>query len=134
VNIWRHAVSFPHVTTLCHKGRSSYIIMKYLVPPPPIPFRINTNLPCYTKTYATTQCQLSVQHIYSSVPVTQFKCCLQRIICYENVHQNLLKPTLHLVNRSRKLISESVTDLRCNMSTGYQSVSRNALPTYLATC
>jgi len=39
--------------------------MKYLVPPLHIPLRINTNLPCYTKTYATTQNQLSVQHVCS---------------------------------------------------------------------
>jgi hypothetical protein len=71
--IWISGVTQCHshtLTTSCHKGRSSHIIMKYLVPPLHIPLRINTNLPCYTKTYATTQYQLSVQNVYSSAERT----------------------------------------------------------------
>ena len=157
MNIWSNAVSFPHVTSSCHKGRSSYIlvIMKYLVPPLHIPLRINTNLPCYTKTYATTQYQLSVQHVFSSperthntvkmlfaayLPVTKmdlsthYQPTLQHVNQLRKRLRTRYQPTLQHVNRLQKRVSGRVTYISCKILTGYENVSQNALPTYLATC
>ena len=137
MNIWCDAMSFPHVTTSCHKGRSSYIIMKYLVPPLHIPLRINTNLPCYTKTYATTQCQLFGQHVYSSAELTHNTIQMLSAAYLPVTKADLrtrYQPTLQHVNRLRRRISERVTNLPCNTLTGYENVSQNALPTYLVTC
>jgi len=108
--------------------------MKYLVPPLHIPLRINTNLPCYTKTYATTQYQLSVQHVYSSAERIQKT--IQMFAAYLPITKTYLRtryqPTWQHVNRLRKRITERVTNLPCNTLTGNENVSQNALPTYRA--
>jgi hypothetical protein len=76
--------------------------MKYLVPPLNIPLRINTNLPCYTKTYATTQYQLSVQLVYSSPERTR-NTIQMLFAAYLPVTKTYLRtryqPTLQHVNR-----------------------------------